>query len=212
MSSETLDRRPFLGALMRHSWQWVWQQIVTGVLAAGYDDITAAHIGMFRHPSLDGQRPTQLADQLQITKQSVNDLLGHLEHAGYITRQPDPADRRARVDTTHGQRPTTRADHPRQRPSRRPTDRRTPRHPALHPTMRRTRATHRPYLHPPPAMTWNTGWPTVHVAGPASCILGGAPPRRVRGQCRPVGHRARSPTPHLPTRNRGADRAVPYDE
>jgi len=98
MSSKTSDaRQPFLGALMRHSWQWVWKQIVSGVLAAGYDDITAAHIGMFRHPSLDGQRPSELADQLQITKQSVNDLLGHLEGAGYITRQPDARDRRARV-------------------------------------------------------------------------------------------------------------------
>jgi DNA-binding MarR family transcriptional regulator len=97
VSSESSDRRPFLGARMRHGWQWIWQQIVVGVAAAGYDDVTAAHIGMFRHPTLDGQRPTQLADQLQITKQSVNDLLGHLEHAGYITRQPDPADRRARV-------------------------------------------------------------------------------------------------------------------
>lgn len=91
---------------MRHSWQWIWQQIVAGVVAAGYDDITAAHIGMFRYPTLDGQRPTQLADQLQITKQSVNDLLGHLEHAGYITRHPAPADRRARVVrlTPRGQR------------------------------------------------------------------------------------------------------------
>ena len=52
---------------------------------------------MFRHPTLNGQRPTQLADQLQITKQSVNDLLGHLETAGYLTRQPDPTDRRARI-------------------------------------------------------------------------------------------------------------------
>ena len=97
MSSETSDRRPFLGALTRHAWQWIWQQIVAGVVAAGYDDVTAAHIGMFRHPTLDGQRPTQLADQLQITKQSVNDLLSHLENAGYLTRQPDPTDRRARV-------------------------------------------------------------------------------------------------------------------
>lgn len=98
MSTESLnDRTPFLGALMRHSWQWVWAQIIAGVTAAGYDDITAAHIGMFRHPSLDGHRPTELADQLQITKQSVNDLLGHLERAGYITRQPEPADKRARV-------------------------------------------------------------------------------------------------------------------
>jgi DNA-binding MarR family transcriptional regulator len=93
MSSESSDHgQPFLGALMRHSWQWVWDQIVAGVLAAGYDDVTAAHIRMFRYPSLDGQRPTELADQLQITKQSVNDLLGHLERAGYITRQPEAAD------------------------------------------------------------------------------------------------------------------------
>src|SRR3954454_23554528 len=98
MSSKSSDdRQPFLGALMRHSWQWVWKQIVSGVVAAGYDDITAAHIGMFRHPTLDGQRPTELADQLQITKQSVNDLLGPLEDAGYITRNPDSTDRRARV-------------------------------------------------------------------------------------------------------------------
>jgi DNA-binding MarR family transcriptional regulator len=107
MSSESSDHgQPFLGALMRHSWQWVWDQIVAGVLAAGYDDVTAAHIRMFRYPSLDGQRPTELADQLQITKQSVNDLLGHLERAGYITRQPEAADRRARVVrlTAKGQR------------------------------------------------------------------------------------------------------------
>ena len=40
---------------------------------------------------------TLLADQLQITKQSVNDLLGHLEQHGYITRQHDPTDGRARI-------------------------------------------------------------------------------------------------------------------
>ena len=40
---------------------------------------------------------TLLADQLQITKQSVNDLLRHLEQHGYITRQHDPTDGRARI-------------------------------------------------------------------------------------------------------------------
>ena len=82
---------------MRHSWQWVWSQIVAGVVDAGYDDITPAHIGMFRHPTLDGQRPTELAAQLHVTKQSVNDLLGHLERYGYTTRQPDTSDGRGRV-------------------------------------------------------------------------------------------------------------------
>ena len=32
-----------------------------------------------------------------LTKQSVNDLLGHLEHHGYLSRVPDPFDGRARV-------------------------------------------------------------------------------------------------------------------
>jgi DNA-binding MarR family transcriptional regulator len=34
---------------------------------------------------------------MQITKQSVNDLLGHLEEHGYLVREPDPADRRGRI-------------------------------------------------------------------------------------------------------------------
>lgn len=82
---------------MRLGWQWVRDEIFTGVVAAGYDDVTPAHVGLFRYPGLNGQRPTELAEQLQITKQSVNDLLGHLEQHGYLTRDPDLTDGRARV-------------------------------------------------------------------------------------------------------------------
>ena len=83
--------------MLRVGWQFVWDQIFSGVLAAGYDDLNPAHIGAFRYPTLDRQRPTELADQLQITKQSVNDLLAHLEQHGYLTREPDPSDGRARI-------------------------------------------------------------------------------------------------------------------
>jgi DNA-binding MarR family transcriptional regulator len=97
MSSETENDGPYLGAMMRLGWQWVWKQIFSGVVGAGYDDLNPAHVGLFRYPTLDRQRPSELADQLQITKQSVNDLLGHLEQHGYLTREPDPNDGRARV-------------------------------------------------------------------------------------------------------------------
>ena len=83
--------------MLRVVWQWVREQLYTGVVAAGYDDLNPAHVAVFRYPTLDGLRPTALADQLQITKQSVNDLLGHLERHGYLTRTPDPSDGRARV-------------------------------------------------------------------------------------------------------------------
>jgi len=117
MSSETENSGPYLGAMMRVSWQWVWKQIFSGVVEAGYDDLNPAHVGLFRYPTFDRQRPSELAEQLQITKQSVNDLLGHLEAHGYLTREPDPNDGRARVVrlTTKGRRLEKTINHQAQR-------------------------------------------------------------------------------------------------
>jgi DNA-binding MarR family transcriptional regulator len=78
-------------------WQWIREQIFEGVRAAGYDDLKPSHVGLFRYPTLDRQRPSGLADQLQITRQSVNELLGDLEELGYVTRESDPANKRARL-------------------------------------------------------------------------------------------------------------------
>jgi len=104
MSSDSLagehpsgERSRYIGASLRVVWQWVRDQLYAGVVAAGYDDLNAAHVGLWRYPGLDGLRPSQLADQLGITKQSVNDLLGHLERHGYLERMPDSADGRVRV-------------------------------------------------------------------------------------------------------------------
>jgi DNA-binding MarR family transcriptional regulator len=104
MSSDSLagehssgEVSPYIGALLGVVWQWVREQMYAGVVAAGFDDLNAAHVGLWRYPGLDGLRPSQLADQRGITKQSVNDLLGHLERHGYLVREPDSADGRARV-------------------------------------------------------------------------------------------------------------------
>jgi DNA-binding MarR family transcriptional regulator len=83
--------------MFRVVWQWVRDQLYAGVVAAGFDDLSAAHVGLWRYPGLEGVRPSQLADRAGITKQSVNDLLGHLEGHGYLLRVPDPVDGRARV-------------------------------------------------------------------------------------------------------------------
>src|ERR1700722_3540289 len=102
MSSDSFDhpngeRSPYVGAMLRVVWQWVRDQLYAGVVAAGYDDLNAAHIGLWRYPGLEGLRPSQLADRAGVTKQSVNDLLGHLEQHGALLRVPDSADGRARV-------------------------------------------------------------------------------------------------------------------
>ena len=77
--------------------QWVRDQIYAGVLEAGYKDLNPAHIWVFRYPGPDGMRPSELAAGLQVTRQSVNDLMGDLEERGYLVREPDPTDGRARV-------------------------------------------------------------------------------------------------------------------
>jgi DNA-binding MarR family transcriptional regulator len=87
----------YIGAMLRVVWQWVRDEMYAGVVAAGYDDLNGAHVGLWRYPGLDGFRPSELADRAGITKQSVNDLLGHLEGHGYLERVPDAADGRARV-------------------------------------------------------------------------------------------------------------------
>jgi DNA-binding MarR family transcriptional regulator len=97
MSSETGERTPYIGALMLVGWQWVRAQVFEGVLEAGYSDLTRAHVGLFRYPTLDRLRPTEIAEKMQITRQSVHDLLGHLEERGYLTRQPDPSSKRSRI-------------------------------------------------------------------------------------------------------------------
>jgi DNA-binding MarR family transcriptional regulator len=88
---------PYVGAMLGVVWQWVRDQLYAGVVAAGYDDLNAAHVGLWRYPGLEGLRPSQLADRRGITKQSVNDLLGYLEFHGYLSRVPDSVDGRARV-------------------------------------------------------------------------------------------------------------------
>lgn len=97
---------PRIGALLRRAWQGVRERIYTGVLQDGYDDLTRAHVALFRYEGLDGRRPSQVAESMQITKQSVNDLLRYMEKRGYLKSEPDPKDRRARLVrlTARGQR------------------------------------------------------------------------------------------------------------
>lgn len=88
---------PRVGALLRTAWKGVRDHIDEAVKAAGYVDLNRAHVSLFRHPTLDGMRPTDLADEMQLSKQAINDLLRDLERQGYIRRDVDPADRRSRL-------------------------------------------------------------------------------------------------------------------
>jgi DNA-binding MarR family transcriptional regulator len=90
-------RGPYVGSMMRTTVNWIMDCIYDRVVAAGFDDLGRAHVRLFRYPTPEGLRPSELADRLQVSKQSVNDLLHDLEARGYLVREPDPEDGRARV-------------------------------------------------------------------------------------------------------------------
>lgn len=88
---------PHIGALLRMAWQRVRTRIYSGVQHDGYSDLTPAHVALFRFETIDGRRPTQVAESMQISKQSVNDLIRDLERGGYAQYRHDPTDQRARL-------------------------------------------------------------------------------------------------------------------
>ena len=63
----------------------------------GYDDIRPGHGCVFSNIEPDGSRLTDLAERAMITKQAVGEAVSDLERLGYVVREPDPADRRAKI-------------------------------------------------------------------------------------------------------------------
>lgn len=71
-------------------------RIVDGVNAAGFPQ-RPAHSAVMAHIDIDaGTRLTTIAARANITPQAVGELVDDLERLGYIVRQPDPDDRRAK--------------------------------------------------------------------------------------------------------------------
>ncbi len=85
-----------LGALLRMASEEVRRRLLTALHAHGFDDLEPPHLNVLQFPGPDGQRPSELAANLRISKQALNYMLGELERMGYLIREPDPDDRRSR--------------------------------------------------------------------------------------------------------------------
>jgi DNA-binding MarR family transcriptional regulator len=94
--SETELPPPLIGALMRMPVDAVHRRIITDLRAAGFTDLSDAHMAVLRYPGPQGRKPSELAAEVGMTKQAVNYLLGALEQSGYVRRADDPDDRRSR--------------------------------------------------------------------------------------------------------------------
>ncbi|WP_443749531.1 MarR family winged helix-turn-helix transcriptional regulator [Asticcacaulis solisilvae] len=94
------DQAPYIGALMRIGLEMARNRILEALAAAGLDDLNLSYVALFQYPPLDGQRPSDIAKRLRVTKQALNHLLGQLEKLGYVERRSDAASRQASIHYT----------------------------------------------------------------------------------------------------------------
>ena len=74
-----------------------FQERVLAAVNKSFPDMRIAHMAVTRHVDLDGTRIADLALRAGVTKQSMGEMIDQLEAMGFVTRLPDPADRRARI-------------------------------------------------------------------------------------------------------------------
>ena len=63
----------------------------------GHPEIRPPHGNVMQFLDDDGTRVSVLAERAQMTKQSMAELVAHLERLRYVERVPDPGDRRAKL-------------------------------------------------------------------------------------------------------------------
>ena len=83
-------------AMLGRAYSLLGFQIVDGVVGAGFPQ-KPSHSAVFAQIKMEGSRLTDLARGANITPQSMGELVDELEELGYVERQPDPTDRRAKL-------------------------------------------------------------------------------------------------------------------
>jgi DNA-binding MarR family transcriptional regulator len=88
---------PHLGVLLERGRRRLMDTMLDRFRAAGYSDLREGHAPLFAFLPAAGIRLTELAKRARITKQSMGELVSELEALGYVQREPDPSDGRAKV-------------------------------------------------------------------------------------------------------------------
>jgi len=93
------ERPTNLAVLMREAFVALNDVVIARLTERGHAEVRSAHGAVFQYLDDTGTTVSVLANRAQMTKQAMAELVRHLETHGYVTRVPDPDDRRARLVT-----------------------------------------------------------------------------------------------------------------
>lgn len=89
-----------LAILLREPFRAMNEQAIGRLAERGHPEVRYAHGNVFQYLDDAGTRVSVLAQRAGMTKQSMAQLVEHLEAHGYVERVPDPADGRAKLVRT----------------------------------------------------------------------------------------------------------------
>ena len=95
MASQTPSKN--LGVLLREPFRLASEELHRRFAERGHPDVRPPHGNVFQFLDDEGTRVATLAERAQVTKQSMAELVAHLEGHGYVERVPDPGDGRAKL-------------------------------------------------------------------------------------------------------------------
>ncbi|MFD1149257.1 MarR family winged helix-turn-helix transcriptional regulator [Saccharothrix hoggarensis] len=94
---ERKQTEPDLGVLTGRLLFAVQEELFDALARRGFADLRPLHGAVLAYLDEEGSRATDLARRSGQHKQVVGKALDELEALGYVTRRPDPDDRRAKV-------------------------------------------------------------------------------------------------------------------
>lgn len=86
-----------LAVLMRDVFALLNDRVLVRLAERGHGVVRPVHSAVFEHLDDTGTTVSVLAERANITKQAMAELVTHLETHGYVTREADLADRRAKL-------------------------------------------------------------------------------------------------------------------
>jgi DNA-binding MarR family transcriptional regulator len=86
-----------LGILLREPFRVGSEYLHERLAELGHPEVRPPHGNVFQYLDDDGARVSVLAQRAHMTKQSMAELVAHLERHGYVERIADPSDRRAKL-------------------------------------------------------------------------------------------------------------------
>ncbi len=88
-------RQKNIGRLFQRASRMYSETAMEMIAQNGHDGLTVYHTALISNLDIDGTRIVTLAQRAGMTKQAMGQLVKDLETRGYVSRVPDPDDKRA---------------------------------------------------------------------------------------------------------------------